>query len=175
MSKATKKIIIVALALLITSVILFGFMVYQVTGQGALLTQQIDILEQQAAEEASYDQLQKLAEESAEQRQMLQSYFLDSDGNGIDLLNSIEATAPQAGVTLVTESVELVVDEGDSSEWIQATFSFSADRSRVQNFIKVLETLPHVSRITTVSLKSSSQSMWDAVVVIQVRVLDYDK
>lgn len=175
MSTATKKIIVIALVLFCASVSIFGFMVYQVIGQGALLTQQIDALKTEQEQGNAYRQLQKLAEESVDERNLLQSYFLDSDGNGIDLLNSIEATAPQAGVSLETESVQLIADASDDSEWIEATFSFSANRKKVQDFIRVLETLPQVSRITSVSLKSSSGGIWNATVIIQVRVLDYDK
>jgi len=175
MSTATKKVIIAALVFLLATAALFGFMVYQVIGQGALLTQQIDALNKEQEQGNSYNQLLKLAEESVAERALLKSYFLDSNGNGIDLLNSIEAAAPQAGVSLQTESVQLIIDEADDSQWIQATFSVTANRQRVHDFVKVLETLPHVSRVTSVALTSSAPAVWDASIVIQVRVLDYDK
>jgi hypothetical protein len=175
MSKATRNIIILAIGLILASSTLFGFMVYKVAAEGSLLTKQIDALKKETGQEASYNKLQKIAVESLEERELLRSYFIDSNGNGIDLLNSVEALAPQVGVSLTTESVTLITETDDGSEWIQATFAFSADRRKVQDFIKIIETLPHVLRINSVLLESRASSVWEAEVTVQVRVLDYDK
>jgi hypothetical protein len=174
MSKVTKKIITIALVLLAGTAAIFSFMVYQVVGQGALLTEQVEALETERSQEVAYYRLQRQAEDSVLEREQLKSYFLDSNGNGIDLLNSVEEMAPEAGVSLTTESITLVTDVADDSEWIKTTFSFNADRDSVQNFIQVLETLPYVSRVTRISFQSAANNQWSASVTLQVRVLDYD-
>jgi hypothetical protein len=53
-------------------------------------------------------------------------------------------------------------------------FSFEGSRSRVQNFITILEELPYVLKVITVDIVAADQTRWQAQVTMRVRVLNYD-
>jgi len=116
----------------------------------------------------------RIAEETQEERLQLESYFLLKESDSIDFLNNIESIAPQAGVVLQTSSLDTVVDPSDNSQWIEVDFSFSGSRSRVREFVEVLEELPYVSRMMSLNVTMQNQGQWQAEVTMRVRVLAYD-
>ena len=118
--------------------------------------------------------MQRIAIETAEDRAKLQSYFFIRESESIDFLNRVEAIAPQAGVTLETEGLKQVEGKEDGYVWIESQFSFSGSRDDVQRFVRILETLPYQLRLTNLEMSAQSSSLWEALVTIKVRVLDYD-
>ncbi len=174
MSPSTIRNAIISLISVSLALGVFVFMVYQTGAQGGKLTEQIATLEAQRSQEESYFRLQKIAEETKEERTELQSYFLLNESDSINFLNNVESLAPKAGVTLQTSNLLLVEDAEDDSQWIEVDFAFSGSKQRVSDFIRVLEELPYVSRLTLVELTASRQSQWEANVTMRVRVLAYD-
>ncbi len=175
MSKTTLRNLIIAIVLALVSAGVFGLMVYYVSGQGSKLASQILVLEAEHQQEASYIKSQRLSEDTKDERALLQSYFLAKTSDSIDFLNKVEALAPEVGITLETRGLESFADTTDNSEWIKVDFDFFGSRENVENFIKVLETFPYVSRVTEINLSSKTSTQWNATVKMQVRVLAYDK
>jgi hypothetical protein len=175
MSQSTKRTLFIAAFLNLVAVLAFGSVAYQVVGQGQELTKQLDALGEQRAQEASYINLQRLADDSTEDRARLQSFFLRQESDSIDFLNRVETIAPSAGVALETNELKSLKEKDSEEEWVQASFSFSGSRENVQNFVQVLETLPYVLRLTDLEMDARSTTIWQAEVTLQVRVLPYDK
>lgn len=174
MSPSTYKNTIIAIILLLITSIGFGLLVQQTYSQGEKLEEQVATLQTQRAQEESFFRLQRIAEETQEERLQLESYFLLKESDSIDFLNNIESIAPQAGVVLQTSSLDTVVDSSDNSQWIEVDFSFSGSRSRVREFVEVLEELPYVSRMMSLNVTMQNQGQWQAEVTMRVRVLAYD-
>ncbi len=175
MSKSTIRNIYISIILILTSISTFGFMMYQVIQKGRQLEVQINALEQEQKQQNSHINLKRITENTVTEREKVQSYFLSQESDSIDFLNQIEDIAPRAGVDLKTSGLETVMDTENSTKWIQAEFSFSGSRERVQQFIKILETFPLVSRIMFVDMIAMSSTKWQAEVTMQVQVLEYDK
>lgn len=175
MSSVTIRNLVISLILFAVSAGLFGLMVYYIFDQGSKLAVQIQVIEEERVQEASYIKLQRLTKETEEDRGLVKSYFLARESDSIDFLNQIEALAPEVGVSLETEGLRSMEGSSDVSEWIEATFSITGSGEKVKSFIKILENIPYVSRVTSVDLMTQSSSQWTADVVIQVRVLNYDK
>jgi len=175
MNSKTTRMAIVALILVVVSGGVFGLVVYKVLAEGDKLEAQISVLEKEKAREESYFRLQRLAEDTVDDRKQLASYFLERESNSIDFLNRIEALAPQMNVTLKTNGLELLVDKGTDSVWVEASFTFGGTRTQVENFIKMLENLPYTLRVNEVDLMARSSDSWNADVILQVKVLTYDK
>lgn len=175
MSKKTLSTFIVSTILFLIAVVGISVMIYQVNEQGKQLSIQVETLEKKNAQEDSYFKLQKLSDETEEDRLVLSSYFLAQESNSIDFLNTVESLAPSAGVVLKTESLNVEDSKTDGLNWVEATFSFSGSRERVKNFIEVLETLPYVSRVTSVRMSAVSGSEWRAQVTMKVQVLNHDE
>lgn len=174
MSPSTIRTIIIAIVLFGLATAAFIFMWVQAQQQGEQLLTQLNTIGEQQAHEESYFRLRRVAEESGAQRAQLSDYFFASESESIDFLNTVEAMAPEVGVTLETNSLDLIEDTEDSQQWVEIDFSFSGSRSRVQKFLSLLELLPFVSKITTVSLVAVDQTIWQAEVTMRVRVLNYD-
>tara|TARA_B100000508_G_scaffold97182_1_gene76126 strand:- start:3603 stop:4130 length:528 start_codon:yes stop_codon:yes gene_type:complete len=175
MSSGTKKNIIVAAILIALATAAFGFMFYQISVQGKTLMAQVTALREEQAQEATYLRLQNIAVDSVEDREQLGSYFFRREADSIDFLNLVESIAPQLGVTLKTNDLSVVTDQVDQTDWIEVPFSFSGSRESVQNFIKVLENMPYVSKLMSVDIAARSSTNWNANVVMRVRLLDYDE
>ncbi len=174
MSPSTIQNSIVSLIAIIIAASAFGFMVLKTDQQGKELVMQIETLDTQRAQEESFFKLQKIAEDTKDERELLQSHFLLKDSEEVDFLNNVESIAPRAGVALQTSNLSSVVDATDSSEWIQVDFTFTGSRQRVKDFVQILEVLPYVSRLVSVDLTAVSQTEWRARVTMRVRVLAYD-
>jgi|AntRauTorckE6833_2_1112554.scaffolds.fasta_scaffold03102_10 hypothetical protein len=175
MSPSTLKITVVSIVLFIVSTAAFVFMLIQSQQQGEQLVAQLTTLDEQRAQEESYYRLQRIAEESTADRAQLSSYFFSSESESIDFLNMVERLAPEAGVTLETDTLNLVEDAEDDKQWVEIGFSFEGSRSRVQNFLTILEELPYVTKIIRVNMVATSQSQWQSQVIMRVRVLTYDE
>jgi hypothetical protein len=175
MSWSTKRTILISLILAVVSITVFGFMVFRVVGQGDRLVAQIIALEEQRAQEVEYRNLQHIANDSAADRAALQEYFLAQESESIDFLNQVETLAPNVGVALKTTKLELVTDKATKHAWIEVAFEFSGTRDHVQTFIELLETLPYVSRLESVTMNARSRSDWQASVTMKVQVLSYDE
>lgn len=181
MSQSTKRTLFIAMLLFFGATASLGFIVYQVLGQGQELTKQLDTLGEQRAQEATYLNLQRLANDTTEKRTRLRGLFLRQESESsdsidfLDFLNLVESTAPDVGVTLETNGLEVLKEKNSEELWVQAIFSFSGSRGDVQNFVQILETLPYVLRLTSLKMSAQSATIWQAEVVLQVRVLPYDK
>jgi hypothetical protein len=170
MSNITIRNIIIATIITTVTVGLSLFMLYQVSDKGTELSRQIELLGKQQAQVNARNQLKRQAQETEAERALLASYFLARQSDGIDFLNQVEALAPRLGVTLETESLE----SDPAGKWIAPSFIFSGTKEAVFHFIKVLETLPYVQRITEVSLEARSSNNWEAKVTMKVQVLEYE-
>lgn len=175
MNRSSIRYAVIALILFCFATATFGLMIHQVNVEGDALTEQINILETRHAQEASYFRLLKTFEESETDREKLQSYFLQKESDSIDFLNKVEALAPQAGVELQTNGLELITDPSDETKWIEVGFSVKGARDRLRVFLQILEQLPHVSRLMSVDMKAISRTEWQATIKMRVRVLDYDQ
>lgn len=175
MSNSTKTTFIVAIIIFTLALAVFSFMVFQVNKQGEQLGEQISTLEAERAQQDSFFRLQRIAEETVRDREQLASHFLASESNSIDFLNLVEGLAPQAGVILRTNSLDVSEDAESGKKWIEVSFTFSASRSRVENFLQILESLPYVLRIESYTMNKKTGAEWEANVTMRVQVLNYDR
>lgn len=175
MSTSTIRNITVAIALMLVSVGVFGLMAYQMISQGNKLSEQIIALENERKQETSFLRLQRIALDTTEKRSELAGYYLLKEGDSIDFLNRVESLAAETGLQLQTQNLEEIADEKSDSMWIQVTFDISGSRKQLQDFIRVIETLPYVLTVNRISLRAKSSAEWGANVRVKIRVLEYDE
>jgi hypothetical protein len=168
MSKITLKHLIASVVLLTLSVVAAGLAVYKIMADSKTLNEQVTVLAAEQAQENSYYRLQKINEDSKEEREALSKYFLTQSSDSIDFLNQVESLAPQAGVDLQTDKLEDIADKKTGTKWISVQFSFSGTQSDVERFVQILERLPYFSQVTAVSLKARSLDNWQAQVTMRV-------
>ncbi len=175
MSKITIRNIVIASILMLSAGAFLAAMVYQVLAQGDHLVLQIEAMEKERAQESSYLTLQRMFDKTTLNRENLRKYFLGQVSDSIDFVNKVETLAPSLGVSLETTGLASVSDKVDDSQWAQATFEIAGSKDDLLRFIKILETLPYISQVTSVEMEVLSRSDWKAEVIIKVRVLNYVK
>lgn len=171
------KITAISLVLFGAAVGTFTFVLFQTQSQGEELVMQIEALDAQRAQEESYFRLLRVAEESRAKRELLQSYFLKSEGDSIYFINTVEALAPDMGVELDTSrnTLETVTDKSNKNQWVDVGVAFSGPEDNVRDFLVVLESLPYVSQIISVNLSAQNSALWKAEVILRVRIFAYDE
>lgn len=175
MSKTAIRNLIISLSLLLVAGGALAIIVMSVISQGVKLEDQVMFLAEEKKQQDVQKKLFEIAESSKNDRQKLKEYFLAKESSSIDFLNDIERLAPEVGVELSTQGLDTVKGIKDGPEWIEIDFSFSGPKDRVQNFIKILETVPYVSQVTSLDLDAQSSLLWKADATIQVQILNYDK
>jgi len=173
MSKTTLRNFIVALVVLCVTGGGTIFFFTQILGNSQLLEEQIASVNIQNQQEASLLRLQRLSQVSQSDREELASHFLLRESDTIIFLSEMEQLAPVVGLSLETESLEQVSQDG--KDWIQTKFNVTGSREDIQNFIQILEIIPYVSRLTSVLIEKDRSDNWRADVVIQVQLLNYDQ
>ncbi len=173
MSKTTLRNLIIALVLFCITGGGTVFFFTQILSNSQLLEEQIAAVDAQNQQEASLLRLQRLAQTSQSDREELSSYFLLRESDTISFLSEMELLAPSVGLSLETESLQQVSVGG--KEWIQTKFNVAGSRQDIQNFAQILEIIPYVSRLTSVSMEKDRDGSWRADIIIQVQLLNYDQ
>lgn len=173
MSTSTKRIIIFATILVVFAAVVFALIVSQVITKQEQLIAQKQALQEEKAQEASRIALERLAGETEADREQLSSYFFQQQGETVNFLNQIEAIAPQVGVSLDTAGLDIVTDDNEE-EWIEVMFAFSGTRSDVQRFIRILETVPVVSKLTSVNVSAQTSQLWQSNTTMQIKIVSYE-
>jgi hypothetical protein len=173
MTKTTLRNLILSLAtfFVVGGGVLIAFL--SVLEGSQTLEQQIEAVAAQNQQEEELLRLQRIAQGSEAERAQLESYFLLRESDSISFLSEIESIAPTFNLDLETTGLQQVNE--DNTNWIQADFSVTGPRSVVQDFVKVLETIPYVSRVKSVRMTGARGENWQASIVIQVQLLSYEK
>jgi len=168
MSRLTLRHFAISSTLLLVAILLCVLAVYKIIGNGKTLKEQVTVLAAEQAQENSYYRLQKVNEDSKDERAHLSTYFLSQSSDSIDFLNKVEELAPKAGVDLKTDTLEDIADKSTGTKWVNMKFSFSGTPADVERFVQILERLPYFSQVTSVSLKARSIDNWQANVTMRV-------
>lgn len=175
MTKKTIRGFVVSLVFFCVSLGGFIYMITEVNDKGVLLKEQVSALFKKQAQEESFYKLKRVEEESREQRAELDSFFFKKESDSIDFLNSIEALAPQVGVSLKTESLKQTAGSVAGESWVEAAFSLNGTYGDVMRFVTLLENLPYVSEMTRLDIGARTKDNWEAQTTMKVKVYDYDK
>lgn len=172
MNTHTKRLAILAAVLFIIAVVAVVFFVRVINAQSVTLSEQIMAIQTDRAQQAVFTRIQRTSNETADTREALQGYYLQSQSDSIDFLNFIESQAALSGVDLLTNSPTEKTEDGTT--FLSVGYDFTGSLNRVETFIQQLENLPYVSQLESLSLTQRAGSTWEAKVVITVNVLNYE-
>ena len=175
MSKSPLRNFIVAVLLLLVALSGFGFMIFKINAQGALLVEQVKALDLAQQKDESYFRLQRVYDESASNRETLLSHFLQEESDSINFLNAIEANAKKLGVAMDDISLVTKKEKETKNDWLEVSFSLTGSEDAIQKFIVVLENLPYFSYVTSVRVVELEGQEWEANVTMQAQILSYEE
>ena len=174
MSPATIRNFVITALIMCISTGGFIFMLFQIQSKEKVLQDQLLALNDELARGDSFSKLQKVAEESTTDRNQLDTYFLRQDSDSIDVLNLVESMAPKAKVALQTKGLQKITDKDTKTDWVEVSFVFSGQREDVEKFVAILERLPYLSYITSLTISAKSAASWEAQVTLRAYIYSYD-
>lgn len=172
MNKRTKIIAGIAAVLFVSAVIVVLLGLREIGALSDELSVQIEAIQTDRAQQEVFTQIQKISNDSQSDRVALEGYFLRSQSDSIDFLNFVEALGDSLGVDLTTLTPQEV--ERDNKTYLSVGYDISGSLSQVERFIQLLEVVPYVSQLQSVSLTQLSGSTWQAQVSVNVQILNYE-
>jgi hypothetical protein len=157
--------VIFAIALLVT-----GLFVREIVQQSELLNEQVSAVQKDQARQEQLNRLNRLAAETDDTRRTVESFYLASLDDRIDFLNYIERLATTQGIAL--ETISAPVEERDNKQLLTVEYELAGSRQQLESFIALLENIPFVSEVVSVSLSKRTAANWEAGVTMEVIVLD---
>ncbi len=161
---------IIASVMLLIAGGVFGFMIREVITEANELSVQVEILQETQTKKATFIQLERISDDTLDERAKLASYFLPTGSERVKFLDAMTALAPQVGINLDFQQIQ-ERGAGTDDAWVDMTLAVSGSRNRVQNFVKILETLPYVTRVNNISV-SSNGGNWQGSIDVQIRVMN---
>jgi hypothetical protein len=159
----------------ITCLVLLGMGRYIQTKGNELLQQSKEIANHEARTQ-KYNELEKLVEDTKENREELSTYVLTEDKT-IDFLSIIEKIAVEQGVELVTDSLK-VVEQDELFDTLVISFSVLGPKERAYTMLQIFETLPYhafVSGISFVFDADAPAPTAEGTIELTVSLLNYDR
>jgi hypothetical protein len=168
MSRTSLRTLVITSLLLLGVLAAFSGSIYLIKHKEQVLKMQLETLAKERQQQQYYFDVEKIYEDSTEDRQLLKTHLLASEGESIDILTRIESMAPQVGVILETKNLKKVNDKESKSDWVEVAFVFSGERDDVERFVAVLEHLPYVSHLTALNLSARSSNDWEAQATLRI-------
>lgn len=169
MSRTRLQYIGVAGVAAVVAVVVYTLFVLEIRQQAALLESQLEALTKDQEGEQQLIAVKKLINDTRIERERVASYYLQSTSDSIVFLNYIEQLAQDSNLDL--ETVRAVDTEQNEQTVLQVTYRIQGSLAPVEQFIMVLETIPYVSEVVSVTLEQQSGLLWQADVQIDVPVL----
>ncbi len=167
MNSRTKKILIVSIITLVISVSACLVLAYQIDVQGKKLKEYVQLLTEQGAQEASYIRINRLVQETKQEREDITKAFFKDESESIGFLSDIESLAAAIGLELTTDELNKVTAE-DKSEYIKMTFVYSGEKELVLKFTQLLEHIPYHSLVQNLRLQEVDNTTWEGTATIHI-------
>ncbi len=171
-SAKTKRVALLSGVVLFTICVLVVLSIRIIIQESAILSEQVAAIAVDQSQQVAFSRLQKLEKETREKRELLRSYYLESQSDSIDFLNYIEQLAGERSVAL--ETINPTEVERDDSIFLSVEYVLTGSLSQVESFITLLENIPYTSQLRAVNLTQRSPVLWEADVTIEVSVLTYE-
>ena len=168
MTRTTTRNLTVASVILFLAIAAFSYAAYFLKTKEQTLQGQLSTLQKEQAQESLYFRLEKLAINSKEKREQLRAPLLDQESESIEVLTWIEGLAPKTGVTLETKNLLKVTDKETKTDWIEVSFAFSGKEANVERFIGILENIPYLSYVTSVTMSARPDDNWEATATLRI-------
>lgn len=174
MSRVTIRNAILSTVFLLAMSAIFGYGLLVIRHADARLTEQVTALATNQAQEATLKQMQRTAEESAQDRQRLDQAFLADEGASIDFLNLVESLAREAGIALTTENLTKGTNPQTKQEQLIVDFTYSGMYQSAVGFLEVLENLPYLTEVTSFDLTQQLDGEWQVRTTLQIQLYTYE-
>ncbi len=169
MSAKTKKIFFISLSVAAAAVCAFVLFFLEIRTQALRLEEQVKILTENNTKESSFVRLNRLVQETEEDRALLATSFFKSEGDSISFLGEIETLATSLGLTFETEALDKI-ESKEKGEFLKMSFVYEGKKETVMKFSKLFEVAPYHSRVESLRLRKGSGDNWTAELSMQIMI-----
>lgn len=174
MSRLTLRNLIISIIFLSVTLGVFGYGLYTIESTNSRLIAQITALETNQAQEAMFQSMQRIAEESRDNRAILDNAFLNGEGESIDFLNLVETLARDVGLAFETQSLQKATDGDTGVDQLTMDFSYSGAYQTVIDFLATLENIPYIGEVTSFELSEEQSGEWKMQTSMNMNLYDYE-
>ncbi len=175
-TKKTKVVGVGALLFLVTACIVLFAMWRYVGITGAELVDHSKEIANHQARQQTYNELEQLVNSTKADRDELSTYVLTEDKT-IDFLATVEQIAIEQGITMTTNALEVVEQEGLFDTLI-ISFAVEGDTKRVDAMVHIFETLPYHAFVSDILFSYDQKSLsptTKGTIELTVSLLQYDR
>lgn len=166
------KSLLFASGLLVVTLSGLVFLWLHTVNRGEALIEQTKQYAIQSEQEDKWLDLRHLFENTKEDREKINSYFLKSEVDSISFLTAAERTAKEMGLALETKSLTTKDDVENKTKWIEATFDLRGEKPSLLSYLKAMENFPYVVRVMSFDLNNQIGDGWGASMVVRVNLFE---
>lgn len=171
MNKSTRTALIISIIYGVGLVGMYGYGISVVQSKGQELANTRDMLVEQTAKEAAYNNILRLIADTEPDRLELQTFFL-TERETISFITETEQIAQQLGLEFQTTELSITEATTDTQAELQASFRFIGSEASVKYFLEILEYVPYHKTIPRVSVTSQAGAdNWRADVSLRITIL----
>ena len=155
-SSVTKKIL--AISFLVTIVVsgLATMVFVELSDRTALYQENLRLVEEGAERQKDVDRVQRIIQESVEERNKLSNYSL-SITEAANFLEMMEQYANSNNFDLTIGQLEVVADERVQVEMLNIPYQLEGAEQSILDFLLLLESLPYFSYIESFSMSTNER------------------
>lgn len=172
-TSTTKRILIIGAALATSAIGVAAYLLVQIDSQGKRLDENIQIISDAQVRKETKDRISRIFEESIEDRQVLSKSMLRNPTDSVvEFVTFLEDFAPQVGIEFTVETLgaEIPVKDAPGSSQMRLGFSYEGDKQAVINFSNLLENVPYISYLESLTMSAGENNTFEARTVMVIMI-----
>ncbi len=169
MNSKTKRIFVLTSSLAVISGLAVSVFYYIIAKEADRLEEQVQILTENNTKESAYVRMNRLVEDTEEERERLAGFYFKNEGDSIAFLGETERLARELGIAFKTEALDKVVTK-DKQEFIKMSFAYEGRKSDIFTFAQLFEALPYHTRVESLKLRQLDSGNWAGNTTIQISI-----
>lgn len=174
-NNTTNRVFIFSILLLSLSVGIALYIFVTVDSSGQKLTSDLRSLKDHYYLKSEYAKLKTELDESASDREKLNSLILEGDDGAVRLLSSVDELAKDLGLSLTTKQLTKEVTKEPAFDDLFVEFGVSGDSRSVIKLVQLFELLPYHSQVVQLNFARKNDSLTenqvvDAVIGLRVSI-----
>ena len=170
MFSRTIQFTLIAIALCFGSIGATAYLVSMIMSERVVLEEQVTQIAETESQQATFIQLNRIADDTADERATLVGYFLPNqfDSKTILLLNDIEEVwGPALGVEVEPATFQPLAAE--PHPWFVLNYQLTGTPAAVRDMLLLFEAMPYHAQVDAVTIRDS-ETAGQSVAEITVRV-----
>lgn len=170
---ATKRLFIFSLLAVIIFTAALAYILFTTDKQGRVLDESVKSIQEGERRQEAEQRTKRTFDDSKDDRAQLKAaVFADANDSILSFVSNLETFATRVGVefTVVSFGTETAIKNVTGVKEMKLQFSYKGTNDDVINFSRLLESVPYVSRLDSLTITSGGPDLWQAQVTMVVLI-----